>query len=60
MLSGLVVTGTGAYNSGLGIFTSSLEISGEKEGTLIYNYNYQTRTATLTGKLDGETVNLTR
>lgn len=60
MMPGLVVTGTSTYNSGLGIFTSSLEISGEKEGTLIYNYNYQTSTATLTGKLDGETVNLTR
>ncbi len=60
MMPGLVVTGTGSYNSSLGIFTSTLEISGDKKGTLTYNYNYQTRTATLTGEFDGETINLTR
>lgn len=60
MMPGLAVTGSGAYNSGLGIFTMQIDISGKKTGRLDYNYNYQTGTATLTGEFDGKTVNLSR
>lgn len=60
MMPGLVVTGTATYNDGLYLYSSQLEISGEKQGTLNYTYNYETQTASLTGELDGETINITR
>jgi pimeloyl-ACP methyl ester carboxylesterase len=60
MIAGLAITGTSSYNSDLNIFNSNLEVSGDKKGTLVYNYNYQTQTATLTGEYGGETINLSR
>lgn len=60
MMPGLAVTGSGAYNSNLGIFTMNVDIGGKKTGRLDYTYNYQTSTATLTGEFDGKTVNLSR
>ena len=60
MVSGLALTGTATYNSGIYLFNSTLAISGEKEGNLSYIYNYQTQTASLTGDYGGETINLTR
>jgi len=60
MLPGVVMTGTATYNSGIFLFSSTVAISGEKEGNLSYVYNYQTQTATLTGEYDGESINLTK
>jgi hypothetical protein len=60
MAPGLVVTGAATYNSKLGVYNSSLEISGAKKGNLTYIYNYDTQTSSLTGEYGGESVNLTR
>ncbi len=60
MMPGLIVTGTGIYNQGIHIFTSTLEISGAKKGSLVYTYNYETQTTTLTGNYDGESIRLSQ
>lgn len=60
MIPGLVVNGTAAYNSNSHIFSATMDVSGEKKGTLTYNYNYDTQKATLTGEYGGEAVNLSR
>lgn len=60
MMPGLIVTGTGTYNDGIHVFTSTLEISGTKKGNLVYSYNYETQTATLVGDYDGETISLSQ
>lgn len=59
MMPGLTVTGAASYNGNMHVYTTTLEISGDKNGTLTYSYDQETQTTTLTGELDGAPVNLT-
>ncbi len=59
MMPGLVATGTATYDSGIHLYSTTLEISGDKKGKLTYTFNNETQTGTLTGEFDGKTVNMT-
>lgn len=60
MMPGLIVTGSGEFNSNTAIFTNTVEISGDKTGSLTFSFDYNVSMARVSGEFDGETVNLTR
>lgn len=58
MVNGLVMTGSGFYDSEKDIYSFEVDISGAKTGRLIYTYDYGSGTTTVTGEYGGETIDL--
>jgi pimeloyl-ACP methyl ester carboxylesterase len=57
---GFILTGTGSYDYAAGIVTYETQVSGVKEGNLVYTSNVSDGTATLTGEYGGEEIDLSR
>ncbi|MBI3169579.1 MAG: alpha/beta fold hydrolase [Chloroflexi bacterium] len=60
MMPGLAVTGNGTLNYDTGVFSMTVDIAGDKRGSLTYSYDYSEGTATVTGEFDGKPVNLSQ
>ena len=60
MMPGLAVTGSGTFNYETGIFSMTVNITGDKRGELNYSYDYNKGMATVTGEFDGKPVDLSQ
>lgn len=58
MIPGLAMTGEGLYDVDAGTFTINVVISGDKQGDVTYKIDFNKSLLTLTGELDGETLDL--
>jgi pimeloyl-ACP methyl ester carboxylesterase len=59
-LKGFVLTGTGSYNYDESLVTLEVQISGAKTGKLVYTYDENTGSTSVTGEYDGKPIDLTR
>ena len=57
---GFALTGTGSYNYETGIVTFDTQVSGAKEGDLVYTNNYADGTSSVTGEYGGEQIDLSQ
>jgi pimeloyl-ACP methyl ester carboxylesterase len=57
---GFVLTGSGSKNSDSGIVTFETQVTGTKEGKLVYTNNPADGTSTVTGEYGGKTINLSK
>jgi hypothetical protein len=55
---GFILTGTGSYDYSTGIITYEVQVSGAKEGDLVYTSNLADETTTVTGEYGGEEIDL--
>ncbi len=60
MVPGLVLTGTGSFDSDTRIYTLKVDVSGAKSGNLTYTYDYNEHEGSVTGEYGGEAVDLTK
>lgn len=60
MMRGVILTGAGSFDYEKSTFSMTVDISGDKRGSLNYSYNYDSGTATVTGEFDGKPVDVTR
>jgi hypothetical protein len=57
---GFTLTGTGSYEYETGILTFETQVTGTKEGSLIYTDNFADGTVAVTGEYGGETIDLSQ
>ncbi len=57
---GFALTGSGSYNYDTGLLTFETQVSGAKEGDLVYTHNYADGTSSLTGEYGGEQIDLSQ
>ncbi len=57
---GFVLSGSGSYDYGSGLFTIEAQVSGDKSGALTYEYDNNDGSASVTGEYSGKTIDLTR
>jgi pimeloyl-ACP methyl ester carboxylesterase len=55
---GFILTGTGSYDYNEGIITYETQVSGAKEGNLVYTANLAEETTAVTGQYGGEEIDL--
>lgn len=60
MMPGLALTGAGTFNYETGVFSMTVDISGDKQGRLDYSYDYSRGTASVSGEFDGKPVDLSQ
>ncbi len=58
--NGFILSGTGSYDYSTGIITYEVQVSGTKEGDLVYTSNLAEETATVTGQYGGEEIDLSK
>ncbi len=57
---GFALSGSGSYNYDTGILTFDTQVSGTKEGNLVYTNNYADGTSSVTGEYGGEQIDLSQ
>ncbi len=57
---GFILTGSGSYDYDSGIMIFDTQVSGAKEGSLVYTDNFSDGTISVTGEYGGETVDLSQ
>jgi pimeloyl-ACP methyl ester carboxylesterase len=55
---GFILNGTGSYDYSAGIVTYEVQVSGAKDGNLVYTNNVSDGTVTVTGEYGGEAIDL--
>ncbi len=59
-VKGFALTGSGGYEYDSGITTFETQVSGVKEGNLVYMYNYSDDSSSVSGEYGGETIDLSQ
>jgi len=59
-IKGFALSGTGSYDYEKTLITFDTQVSGAKEGTLVYTTNTTDGTSTVTGEYGGEQINLSQ
>lgn len=54
------LTGSGSYDYDSGILTFDTQVTGAKQGSLVYTSNYSDETTSVTGAYGGETIDLSK
>jgi len=59
-VKGFALTGSGSYDYESGVITFDTQVTGVKEGSLVYTNNYSDGTISVTGEYGGETIDLSQ